>query len=168
MEYTEPVIIQLLKENLPIAICNGTETGRLPYFENCFASWLKQNNLPYALEENLYQKASFDLSQYKTIAFSTQGEEKLRTAFENIIKSFSKENLKVVIVGNQTSYLRVKDLANKLGIQLIYFDYYVPMMKLNEMNQVAKKLDPPFRVDLDDVWDTDIADFFFDPKATWR
>lgn len=162
MSYNSSAVVELLKENMPIAVCNGTRIG--PHFigfENWLISWLESNLIPCTKEDNLYNRESFDLSKYKTIAFNTQGEERLAAAFEKIVNSFSKENLRVIIVANSISYLKVRDLAGKLGIKVIYFDYSIPKETYSDMKALCEGVP----VNEKEVWeDAIMPDLFFDPQ----
>lgn len=161
MDYTQAEVVKLLIKNDPIVVCDGSSIS--PFFEKHFLSWLKFQGIPASIEDKLYEREDFDLSSYKTIAFNTQGDEKLKEPFEKIIKSFSKENLKVVIIGNEKSYFKVKDLAEKLGIILIGFDYYVPMIMHNKMRDAISGLG--IKVNLSEVWEVDdLPGLFYDPK----
>lgn len=164
VNYSEKEIVELLQINGPIGVCDGMRISSLPYFERLFISWLKFNGLSCGVEGNLYERTGYDLSLYKTIAFNTQGEAKQAGAFDKIIGSFSKENLKVVVVGNEKAYFKVKDLAGKLGIKLIGFDYYIPMIAYSKMQTVFTETgtQPPPNL-LDDIWENDFEGLLFDP-----
>lgn len=165
MYYSQSEVAKLLKENGPITICDGTEMPHLPFFGQLFLSWLKFNGLTTSIEDKLYERENFDLSKYKVIAFSTNGEENRRKSFEKIIKSFSPANLKVIVIGNEVSYLRIKDLTEKLGIKVVVFDYYKPMIFYSKMKRDVGDM---VEISLNEMWAMDVLpEMFFDPKEKW-
>lgn len=165
MYYSQPEVAKLLRENGQIAICDGTEIPRLLFFGQLFLSWLKFNGLTASVEDKLYERENFDLSKYRAIAFSTNGEENRRKSFEKIIKSFSPANLKVIVVGNKVSYLRIKDLTEKLGIKVVVFDYYKPMIFFSKMKRDVGNMVP---TSLNEMWAMDVLpEMFFNPKEKW-
>jgi hypothetical protein len=169
MDYTQTEALQLLVENSPIAICDGFRIGNVLFFENCFRSWLTSQGIGgrATVEDNLYEREDFDLSSYKTIVFNSQGDKSTQSSFEKIVKSFSKDNLKLVIIGSDKSYFRVKDMADKLGIQLIGFDHSIPMGIYTKMLESVQRAQIKVTVTLNDVWEMDEEDLpglFFNPK----
>lgn len=169
MYYSKLDIINILKENSPIAVCDGTSISRVFFFENCFLSWLTFNGLIAKVEDNLYKREDFNLSKYKTIAFNTQGEKSTQSSFEKVAKSLSRENLKVIVVGSDKAYFRIKDMAKILKVKLIGFDYYIPMKQYARMLEAVREADTNVSVTMDDVWeeDDDLELMFFDPEKKW-
>ncbi len=100
----------------PIAICDGTQPEREVDFQ--IQKVLESLQLPYIEMFNLYSKQK-DLSLFKTISFFTGDLEtsKIKNLFD-----FNKSNLRTIIVENIFAYDLCRDLAKKLGIEVICFN----------------------------------------------
>ncbi len=161
-----PDVIQLLRANSPITICNGKPLQMDDFFEPLLMSWLATHKISFEIEDNLYHRSDYNLSKYRTICFSrTEGAS--NDNFEELKKSFPKENLKLVIVGSILAYEEVKILAEKLHIDLLQFEgehvwgwFYEARDKWKN-SRTLKKIP-----ELGDYWKKNPKEeLFFDPKV---
>ena len=161
-------VINLLKENCPIAICDGMQLQRDSFFELYAGSWLRRNELEFKLEDSLYYRSDYDLSKYKTIFFESSGmmiggDEK----FAKILGSFSKENLKVIVVGSEYAYRKIESLAKKLKIKVIFFEKMPAEMWVFQAREEAEKKQSEYPL-IDNCWSNIIGDLFLDPDKVFK
>ncbi len=100
----------------PVAICNGTH---MEQFELAMEFIFESDGVPFKHEENLYSRNDYDLSKYKTIAFSTRTSINAQT---QKIFSFDKSNLELVIVDDVT-FFKIKDMLKELNIKCLVFHF---------------------------------------------
>lgn len=99
----------------PVAICNG---GLMEQFEHAMGFVFESDGISFTHEEDLYSRDDYDLSVYKTIAFSTKTSINAQT---QKIFSFDKSSLELVIVDHVT-YFKVKEMIKSLNIDCLIFN----------------------------------------------
>lgn len=165
------IVAELLQANTPIAICDGHPISVESTFELYVASFLQANNIvDFKMEGSLYTREKYDLSKYKTIIFDTQGETGDTEKFQKIVGSFSKEKLKLIIVGSDTAYFKVKEMAEKLGITIIYLNVWDAFGE-HEQKREDWRNDPAAIDDcpeIKDIWKIMKEDVFWDPKEKFE
>lgn len=113
--YIEEVLSRL---PLPIALCDGESPLQM---EESFMYFLKMKEVPFVLESHLYSRDDYNLSQYKTIAFSTLDSGPYLNPKTEKIFSFDKNNLKMIIVLNKNAFDKIKGMSKKLNLECVAF-----------------------------------------------
>ncbi len=167
--YSNKEMKDIFHANLPVAICDGGIIKMGSYFEIYMFSWFQSHGIEFEREEELYYRNDMNLSKYKTIVFDTQGGSSPgKNEIEDIMSSFSKDNLKLLVIGGEEAYRKVKTLAENLDIVVIVADIWnawaeIEQLKEDFRNDITDQ--PP---NIHDIWKKDFPEMFFDPKERWQ
>ena len=161
--------IELFKSNSPIGICDGGPVNENSLFHICAASFLSSHGIKNTIEDNLYTKDTSHLSQYSTIFFETLGYRSRDDDFKKIVSSFSKENLRMVVVGSKEAYTKIENIAKALNINVLYFDYVYPFGSFQSQRENWNNTDNINSVpDLNKIWTILDKEIFFEAEDYFK